>query len=106
MEKPFSLGIKLKKIEARFSTTGTYLECTTGNHSKYYYMYIIDNPDKMSDFPYLVEFHFGRLGTEGTKIHHKFKYYEDAEKHLAKKVKQKLEKDYVRLPEPTNYTKF
>lgn len=104
--KPFSLGIKLKKIESKFSASGTYLECTTGNHNKYYYLYIRDNPNDKNkvEYPFVVIFHFGRIGSEGAFARNIFKTYEEAERYLARKVKQKLEKEYVRVMIPSNPT--
>lgn len=109
MDKPFSFGIKLKKIESKFSTSGTYLECVKDNHNKFYYLYIRDTPTNVKDsinYPFTVIFHFGKIGSDGATVTHKFKEFEDAKRFLAKKVKQKLEKEYVRVDVPSNPTVY
>jgi len=102
--KAFSFGIKLKKLEPKFNNEGTYLECIDGNHNKFYYLYLRDNPDVNTkiEFPFCVVFHFGRMNTPGNTNTSKFKEFKDAEKALAKKMKDKIDKGYKRVDKPTN----
>lgn len=97
MGEPFSFGLKLK-MTPKVSNI-VYLENKKDEHNKFYYISLY--PEATS---WVVQTHYGRLGTNGTTGRNKFSTEQEAHKFFRDKIDQKTadRKGYQRLNRPSN----
>jgi len=70
-----------------------YMECTTGNHNKFYFMRVIRRPG----FSISLEKTYGRIGTVQSRTNLNFSTPFDATREMRKIQQQKIGKGYITL---------